>query len=404
MAARVEHAEHRDRPGAPLRLRRRCAACSSTAPTPIRRCTPRRRSSTRRDRALAMRLAYGAVQRRGTLDHLIEQLAERPLERLDAPRAGGAAARAVRAALPARLARLRGRRRRGRARQGAGARAATASSTRCCAAPRARARAAARGAARRRRPSRRPSSTPHPRVDRARCGGRRSAPSEARALMACDNEPGELALRANTLVTDAADARRASWPRARRTATRDASRRRWCWRSPFDVHGSPLWRGARSSRSRARRCSSRARSTRARRAGARPVRRARRQEHPPRRADGRRAARWSPSSATARRAGALARTAQRLHAGERPRRGRRRGARPAASAARSTACSSIRPARGSARCRRAPDLRWRVTPEPVAADGARAGARSSLPAPRPSVRGACLSTLRARSPRLRTSA
>ena len=38
-----------------------------------------------RDRALAMRLAYGAVQRRGTLDHLIERLAERPLERLDAP-------------------------------------------------------------------------------------------------------------------------------------------------------------------------------------------------------------------------------------------------------------------------------------------------------------------------------
>src|SRR5271167_2209925 len=30
-----------------------------------------------RDRALAMRLAYGAVQRKGTLDHLIERLAER---------------------------------------------------------------------------------------------------------------------------------------------------------------------------------------------------------------------------------------------------------------------------------------------------------------------------------------
>src|SRR5271163_1858495 len=38
-----------------------------------------------RDRALAMRLAYGAVQRRGTLDHLIEQLAERPAEALDPP-------------------------------------------------------------------------------------------------------------------------------------------------------------------------------------------------------------------------------------------------------------------------------------------------------------------------------
>ena len=38
----------------------------------------------RRDRALAMRLAYGAVQRKGTLDHLIERLAERAPRRLDA--------------------------------------------------------------------------------------------------------------------------------------------------------------------------------------------------------------------------------------------------------------------------------------------------------------------------------
>jgi 16S rRNA (cytosine967-C5)-methyltransferase len=38
-----------------------------------------------RDLALATRLALGAVQRRGTLDHLIEVLADRPVERLDAP-------------------------------------------------------------------------------------------------------------------------------------------------------------------------------------------------------------------------------------------------------------------------------------------------------------------------------
>jgi 16S rRNA (cytosine967-C5)-methyltransferase len=36
-----------------------------------------------RDRALAMRLAYGTVQRRATLDHLIEVLAARPLARLE---------------------------------------------------------------------------------------------------------------------------------------------------------------------------------------------------------------------------------------------------------------------------------------------------------------------------------
>lgn len=38
-----------------------------------------------RDRALAMRLAYGAIQRRATLDHFIEGLSERPTGRLDPP-------------------------------------------------------------------------------------------------------------------------------------------------------------------------------------------------------------------------------------------------------------------------------------------------------------------------------
>src|SRR5258708_39090140 len=40
---------------------------------------------TPRDRALAMRLAYGAVQRKGTLDELIERLSDRPPARLDPP-------------------------------------------------------------------------------------------------------------------------------------------------------------------------------------------------------------------------------------------------------------------------------------------------------------------------------
>ena len=38
-----------------------------------------------RDRALAQRLAYGAVQRRRTLDHAVEALGRRRVERLDAP-------------------------------------------------------------------------------------------------------------------------------------------------------------------------------------------------------------------------------------------------------------------------------------------------------------------------------
>ena len=39
----------------------------------------------RRERAQAQRLAYGAVQRRGTSDYLIAELAERPLRKLDPP-------------------------------------------------------------------------------------------------------------------------------------------------------------------------------------------------------------------------------------------------------------------------------------------------------------------------------
>jgi 16S rRNA (cytosine967-C5)-methyltransferase len=38
-----------------------------------------------RDRALAMALSYGTIQRRGTLDHVVAQLTDRPLGRLDPP-------------------------------------------------------------------------------------------------------------------------------------------------------------------------------------------------------------------------------------------------------------------------------------------------------------------------------
>lgn len=38
-----------------------------------------------RDRALAMALSYGAIQRRGTLDHVAAQMTDRPLGRLDPP-------------------------------------------------------------------------------------------------------------------------------------------------------------------------------------------------------------------------------------------------------------------------------------------------------------------------------
>ena len=45
----------------------------------------RRAGLDARDRALAMQLAFGTVQRAATLDHVIEKLARRPAERLDVP-------------------------------------------------------------------------------------------------------------------------------------------------------------------------------------------------------------------------------------------------------------------------------------------------------------------------------
>ena len=44
-----------------------------------------RHSLDRRERAQGQRLAYGAVQRRGSIDHVIERLAGRPPDRLDPP-------------------------------------------------------------------------------------------------------------------------------------------------------------------------------------------------------------------------------------------------------------------------------------------------------------------------------
>ena len=97
-----------------------------------------------RERALAMRLAYGAVQRRATLDHLIEALAGRPVGQLEplvlaalrlglyqlaylGPRAGPRGRRRVGRAGQARLARRREARQRGAAaRRARGARSCVA--------------------------------------------------------------------------------------------------------------------------------------------------------------------------------------------------------------------------------------------------------------------------------------
>ena len=175
-----------------------------------------RRRSTPRDRALATRLAYGAVQRRATLDHVIETLAERRVQRLepavlaalrlgvfqlvflDRVPAHAAVGESVELAKPRR-------------------RAAPASSTPSCAAPRAR----------------RPRSSPRcptGRPPRPPCATRTRewiaelwwdalGADAARALMAADNEPAEAALRANTLRIDRRRARGAAAGRRRTPPT-----------------------------------------------------------------------------------------------------------------------------------------------------------------------------------------
>ncbi|HEX3432515.1 MAG TPA: 16S rRNA (cytosine(967)-C(5))-methyltransferase RsmB [Solirubrobacteraceae bacterium] len=155
----------------------------------------------RRDRALAMRLAYGAVQRKGTLDHLIARLAERAPRRLDA---------AVLAALRLGLYELLYL-------SGAPDRAVVGDAVELAKSSPGRGHglvnAVLRRAAREGAPAllgRLDDATPeqaavkhsHPEWV-ARLWWQELGAQGARALMARDNEPSELALRANTLVTDA---------------------------------------------------------------------------------------------------------------------------------------------------------------------------------------------------------
>lgn len=150
-----------------------------------------------RDRALAMRLAYGAVQRRATLDFLIERLSGRPLGRLDptvltALRVGlyellylqGAPDRAV-VDDSVELAKLGSRGGHGlvnavlrrAAREG---------------------RETLLGGLRDDTPEHAAVKHSHPEWI-ARLWWAQLGPDGARALMASDNEPGEVALRVNTL-------------------------------------------------------------------------------------------------------------------------------------------------------------------------------------------------------------
>ncbi len=200
-----------------------------------------------RDRALAMRLAYGAVQRSGTLEHLIEKLAERAVAQLDPPllaalRLGlyellylrGAPDYAV-VADAVELAKAHARAGHGlvnavlrrAAREGPDALLGTLTDD---------------------TPQHAAVKHSHPEWI-AQLWWQTLGPEQARALMAADNEPLEVALRANTLVTDAATLAGELPVRTRRDA---AIPEALVLGEPFDVHGSALWReGAFHAQSRA---------------------------------------------------------------------------------------------------------------------------------------------------------
>jgi 16S rRNA (cytosine967-C5)-methyltransferase len=189
-----------------------------------------------RDRALAMRLAYGAIQRRLTLDHLIEGLAGRPAERLDRP---------LLAALRLGLYELLYL-------SGAPDRAIVADCVELAKTGRGAGHglvnAVLRRAAREGAPAligALPEGTPaqaaiahsHPEWI-ARLWWQELGPSEALALMAGDNEPGELALRINTLSADLASVMR-ELPVASHADLELPEA--LVLDGPFDLHGSSAW-------------------------------------------------------------------------------------------------------------------------------------------------------------------
>ena len=200
-----------------------------------------------RERALAMRLSYGAIQRRATLDHVIGELAGRDPARIDPPLLN-----ALRLGLYE-LLYLQG-----------SPDYATVAQTVELAKHEARAghglvnavlrRAAREGTAE--LLARLPEGTPeqaalkhsHPEWV-ARLWWSMLGPEQARELMAADNEPVEVALRANTLVTEAATLA-GRLPVAAHGDPRLPEA--LVLEEPFDLHASPLWtQGAVIAQSRA---------------------------------------------------------------------------------------------------------------------------------------------------------
>ena len=200
-----------------------------------------------RDRALAMRLAYGTIQRQATLDHVIEGLAGRPPARLDDPvlaalRLGlyellyldGAPDRAV-VANCVELAKT------GRSSGHNLVNAVLRRATREGA-------AALIGAMREDTPEQAAIVYSHPQW-LARLWWDYLGSADARALMAADNEPGELALRVNTLCAKRADVALALDVRTHGDQKLPEA---LVLDGPLDLHGSDLWEsGAVLAQSRA---------------------------------------------------------------------------------------------------------------------------------------------------------
>ncbi|HVA18959.1 MAG TPA: 16S rRNA (cytosine(967)-C(5))-methyltransferase RsmB [Solirubrobacteraceae bacterium] len=199
-----------------------------------------------RDRALAMRLLYGAVQRKDTLDYLIGRLAERPPDQLDARllaalRLGlyellylsGAPDHAVVADV---VELAKGGARGGHGLVNAVLRRGT------------REGAALLEGLSDQTPSQAAVKHSHPEWI-ARLWWEQLGASDARALMAYDNEPGEVALRVNTLVTDTATLA-SELPVA--THTDPDIPEALVLEGPFDAHDCAAWRaGAFLAQSRA---------------------------------------------------------------------------------------------------------------------------------------------------------
>jgi 16S rRNA (cytosine967-C5)-methyltransferase len=206
----------------------------------------RRRGLDGRDRALATQLAFGAVQRQATLDHVIAQLSGREPARLDAP---------VRAALRLGLYQLLFLER-------VPAHAAVTESVELVKAETPRAAGFVNAVLRRaggeawKLVAALTEGTPedaalkhsHP-AWIARLWWERLGADDTRALMAADNRAPEPVLRANTLRTTR-DELAAALPVASRPA--DGLPEALVLEEPFDSHGSPLWdQGAFMPQSRA---------------------------------------------------------------------------------------------------------------------------------------------------------